>query len=85
MASTTLNVEPTALASMDGAVEQRVVGVRVGELLVVLRADAADPDVRVEGGVAGHGEDLAVLHVQHHRGAAVGRRTLPSLCARSMP
>ncbi len=43
---------------------------RVGELLVVLRADAPDPDVGVEGRVAGHGDDLAGLDVEHQRGAA---------------
>ena len=54
-ASTTLKVEPTAFASWIGAVEQRVVGVRVGELLVVLGADARRPRRRVVGRVAGHG------------------------------
>ena len=57
----------------DGAVDLRVVLALLDEqALVLLLADAADPDRGVERRVAGHGEHLAVAHVEHHGGAAVG-------------
>ncbi len=57
----------------DGAVDLRVVlTLPDEEALVLLLADAADPDRGVVGRVAGHRQDLAVAHVEHHGGAAVG-------------
>lgn len=58
--------------ALGGAVEQRVVGVLAGELLVVLGGDAADPGVGVVVGVGGHGDYAAGLGLHHHDRSGVG-------------
>lgn len=58
--------------SLDGAVQQRVVGVLAGEVGVVLAGDAADPGVGVVAGVGGHRHHPAGLGLHHDHGTRIG-------------
>ncbi len=54
-----LECRPGRALALDGPVEQRVVGVLVGQGRVVAAGDAADPHVRVVVGGRGHRDDAA--------------------------
>ncbi|CAM5702202.1 hypothetical protein SGRIM128S_07433 [Streptomyces griseomycini] len=58
--------------ALDGAVEQRVVGLLAGEGGVVLGGDAADPGVGVVRRVGGHGDDAPGLGLHDDDGSGVG-------------
>ena len=52
---------------LDGAVEERGGGVTVEDLPFV-GGDGGDEDVGIEGGVGGHGDDVAVGDIENDRG-----------------